>query len=145
SVTERQPVAFARLPIPGTMQHWLALIDEDGVLLSIPRKVRFHLPVLSGVNEDQTDEDRHARVESMQHLLADLGPQAKDISEIDAANAQDMRVIADVNGESVELWLGDQHFRSRYRNFVSRFPDIRRRGDRSGVFDLRMDDRISSR
>lgn len=145
SVTERKPVAFAKLPLPGTARHWLALIDEEGILLSIPRKVRFRLPVLSGISEDQTDEERRIRVESMEHLLADLGPQAKDISEINAASAQDMRVIADVNGQSVELWLGDQHFRSRFQNFVSRFPDIRRHDDHSGVFDLRMDDRISSR
>jgi len=145
TVTERTPVAFAKLPVAGTMRHWLALIDGEGILLSIPRKVRFRLPVLSGVSEDQSDEERRQRVESMEHLLADLGPQSKDISEINAASAQDIRVIADVNGQPVELWLGDQHFRSRYQNFLSHFPDIRRHDDHAGIFDLRMDDRISSR
>ncbi len=96
TITERMPVAFAKLPIAGSLRHWLALIDEEGILLSIPPKVRFRLPVLSGVSEDQTDDERRLRVESMQHLLADLGPQAKDISEINAASAQDMRVIANV-------------------------------------------------
>jgi len=80
SVSERKPVAFAKLRVAGTMRHWLALIDEEGILLSVPRKVRFHLPVLSGVAEEQSDEDRRVRVETMEHLLADLGPQAKDIS-----------------------------------------------------------------
>jgi cell division protein FtsQ len=141
-VTERTPVAFARLPLAGTVRHWLALIDDDGVLLSIPPKVRFRFPVLSGVTEDQTDEDRRVRVRTMEHLLSDLGPQAKDISEVNSANPQEVRVIADVDGQAVELWLGDQHYRSRYLNFVSHYQEIRKHSERAGVFDLRLDDRI---
>src|SRR5436305_3455004 len=33
TVTERKPVAFAKLPIAGSVRHWMALIDADGVLL----------------------------------------------------------------------------------------------------------------
>jgi cell division protein FtsQ len=145
TVTERRPVAFAKLPVAGTLRHWLALIDDEGVLLSLPPKVRFALPVLSGISEEQSDEERRIRVESMSHLLADLGPQSKDISEINAASAQDVRVIADVDGQSVELWLGDQHYRSRYLNFLRHYQDIRRRDERAAIFDLRFDDRISTR
>jgi cell division protein FtsQ len=145
TVTERKPVAFAKLPVPGTLRHWLALIDDEGILLSLPPKVRFALPVLSGISEEQSDDERRVRVESMNHLLADLGPQAKDISEVNAASAQDMRVMADVNGQPVELWLGDQHFRSRYLNFLRHYEDIRRRDERAAVFDLRFDDRITTR
>jgi hypothetical protein len=124
------------------MRHWLALIDQDGVLLSIPPRVRFSLPVLSGVTEDQTDEDRRARVGAMQHLLADLGPQAKDVSEINAANPREMRVVADVDGHGVELWVGDQHYRERYLNFLSHYEEIRKHSEQASVFDLRLDDRI---
>jgi cell division protein FtsQ len=145
SITERKPVAFAKLPIAGSLRHWLALIDDDGILLSIPPKVRFRLPVLSGVSEEQTDEERHLRVQSMQHLLADLGPQAKDISEINAASAQDMRVIADIEGNGLELWLGDQHFRSRFQHFLSHYDEIKSHSENARIFDLRMDDRISTR
>jgi len=145
SVAERQPVAFAKLPIPGTMRHWLSLVDNEGILLSIPPKARFSLPVLSGITEDQSDEERKLRVDAMMHLMADLGPQAKDISEVNAASEQDMRVIADVDGQAVELWLGDQRYRSRYLNFLSHYPDIRKREERANVFDLRLDDRITTR
>ena len=145
TITERTPVAFARLPMPGSTRHWLALIDEDGILLSIPSKARFSLPVLSGITEEQTDEDRRSRVDSMQHLLADLGPQAKDISEVNAASAQDIRVIADVEGQGLELWLGDQHFRSRYLNFLNHYGEIKSHSENARIFDLRMDDRISTR
>jgi hypothetical protein len=50
-----------------------------------------------------------------------------------------------VNGQAVELWLGDQRFRSRYLNFLSHYPEIRKHSERAGVFDLRLDDRIFAR
>jgi hypothetical protein len=111
----------------------------------MPPKVRFRLPVLSGVTEEQPDEERRLRVESMQHLLADLGPQAKDVSEINAASAQDLRVITDLDGHGLELWLGNRHFRSRYMNFLNHYGEIKNYSDNARIFDLRMDDRISTR
>lgn len=145
TLTERSPVAFAKLPINGTTRHWMALVDQEGVLMALPPHARFHLPVLSGVNEDQTDEDRRLRVKAMQHLLEDLGPQAADISEINAASLHEMRVIAEVSGQGVELWLGDQHYRSRYMNFLNHFQDIRTHSQEASIFDLRLDDRILAR
>ncbi|MDQ1471449.1 MAG: cell division protein FtsQ [Bryobacterales bacterium] len=145
TITERTPVAFAKLPMANSARHWMALIDQDGVLLSLPSKVRFHLPVLSGITDTQSDEERMTRVHAMQHLLEDLGPQAKDISEINAANVQEMRVVADVDGQGVELLLGDQHYRARYQNFVSHYPDIRIHSEHASTFDLRLDDRILAR
>ncbi len=145
NVTERKPVAFAKLPVNGTARHWMALVDQDGALMTLPRGVRFHLPVLSGINEDQSDEDRRIRVKAMQHLLEDLGPQSKDISEVNAASMQEMRVIAEVDGQGVELWIGDQHYRSRYMNFLNHYRDIRTHSEQASTFDLRLDDRILAR
>ena len=142
TVTERTPVAFAKLPIAGTARYRFSLIDSQGVLLAIPPRVRFRLPVLSGVMEEQTEADRSLRVRAMQHLLDDLGPQAKDISEINAASTLDMRVIAEIDGRAVELLMGDQHYRSRYQHFVSTYEEIRKHSDQASVFDLRLDDRI---
>jgi cell division protein FtsQ len=142
TVTERTPVAFAKLPIADTSRYRFSLIDIEGVLLSIPPRVRFHLPVLSGVTEEQTEADRRVRVKAMQHLLEDLGPQAKDISEINAASALEMRVITEIDGRAVELWIGDRHYRSRYRHFVNNYEEIRRHSEQASVFDLRLDDRI---
>jgi cell division protein FtsQ len=141
TIVERTPVAFASMPIARSARHWLALIDDQGVLLSLPPRTRFVLPVLSGITEDQTEAVRQKRVEAMQHLLADLGPQAKDISEINAAALEDMRVVTTVEGHAVELWLGDQHFRSRYLNFASHYRQIREDA-KASIFDLRLDDRI---
>jgi len=142
TVTERKPVAFARLPIAGTQRSRIALIDGDGVLLTLPPRVRFRLPVLSGINEDQTDSVRAERVKAMQHLLDDLGPEAKDISEINAANLQDMRVMAEVSHRPLELWMGDKHYRARYLNFLEHYEEIRKHSEHATIFDLRLDDRI---
>ncbi len=145
TVTERKPVAFAKLPIAGTARYRFSLIDSEGVLLALPPRVRFRLPVLSGVTEEQTEADRRVRVKAMQHLLDDLGPQAKDISEINAADTLDMRVITEIDGHAVELWIGDQHYRSRYQHFVSNYEEIRKHSEQAGIFDLRLDDRILAR
>jgi cell division protein FtsQ len=142
NVAERTPVAFAKLPIAGSKRYRFSLIDSDGVLLSIPPRVRFHLPVMSGATEEQTETDRATRVRSMQHLLDDLGPQAKDISEINVANATDLRLITEIDGNAVELLIGDQHYRSRYTHFLSHYEEIRRHSGQATVFDLRLDDRI---
>lgn len=145
SITERTPVAFAKLPIAGTTHYRFSLIDAEGVLLSIPPRVRFRLPVLSGITDRQSDADRSARVEAMQHLLDDLGPQAAEISEINAGDPQDMRLITAIDGHAVELWIGDQHYRARYQHFRNAYDEIRRHSEDATVFDLRMDDRILAR
>jgi cell division protein FtsQ len=145
TVTERSPVAFAKLPIAGTARYRFSLIDTDGVLLSIPPRVRFRLPVLSGVMEEQTEADRGVRAKAMQHILDDLGPQAKDISEINAASIPDIRLIAEIDGHAVELRIGDRHYRTRYLHFVNSYEEIRKHSEQSSVFDLRLDDRISAR
>jgi cell division protein FtsQ len=145
NVTERTPVAFAKLPIAASSRYRFSLIDNDGVLLAIPPRVRFRLPVISGVSENQTETDRAERVRAMRHLLEDLGPRAKDISEINASNTTDMRLIAEVDGHAVELWIGDQHYRSRYVNFLGHYEEIRKHSENATVFDLRLDDRILAR
>jgi cell division protein FtsQ len=142
TITERTPMAFAKLPVAGSSRYRFSLIDKDGVLLAIPPRVRFHLPVVSGVTEEQSEADRSVRVKAAQHLLDDLGPQAKDVSEINAADIMDMRLITETGGHAVELWIGDQHYRSRYMHFIEHYDEIRRHSAQATVFDLRLDDRI---
>jgi hypothetical protein len=135
-------VAFAKLPVAGSSRYRFSLIDKDGVLLAIPPRTRFHLPIVSGVTEEQSEADRGVRVKAAQHLIDDLGPQAKDVSEINAANTMDMRLITEIDGHAVELWIGDQHYRSRYTHFIEHYEEIRRHSEQATVFDLRLDDRI---
>lgn len=141
-VRERHPVAFVKLPLGVSGQFRYLLIDAKGVLLGVPRQ-RFDFPVLTGVTEDQKEDERRVRVLSMQQLLRDLGPSAAGlVSEVNANSPQDMRVSAKVDGHNVELWLGDRNFLARFQNFSNHFEEILRQSDRSSVFDLRLDDRI---
>jgi cell division protein FtsQ len=141
-VRERGPVAFAKLPVGVSGQFRYMLIDAQGVLLAVPRQ-HFDFPVLSGVMEEQAEDDRRARVASMQELLRDLGPAASAmISEINATTPHDLRVSATISGHPVELWLGDRNYLARFQNFTSHFEEILRRADGDSVFDLRLDDRI---
>jgi len=139
-VRERKPVAFVNMP-----NGQYLLIDAAGVFLSPPSRVRFHLPVLTGVTEEQTEEERSTRVGAMSTLVADLGSQAVQLSEINAASLQDLRVMTQMNHRAVELWMGDRNFASRFQNFTQHYPEIARTSAEASVFDLRLDDRITAR
>jgi cell division protein FtsQ len=139
-IRERKPVAFVNVP-----RQAFLLIDSEGVLLSPPPRANFEFPILNGVWIEQSESDRKERVEAALRMLDDLGPAAKDVSEINAASPDDLRVMTEVQGKNVELWLGDGNFGSRYRNFSDHFADIRAGSPRATVFDLRIDDRITAR
>jgi cell division protein FtsQ len=139
-ITERKPAAFVHLTGGRTV-----LIDSQGVLLGLPAKTRFDFPVLTGVSEDQPEKERRARIVAMQELLAELGPDAKQISEVNAANVEDLRVTTDLDQHGIELWMGDHNFASRYQHFIASYPEIRKTSGNSSIFDLRLDDRITTK
>ena len=142
-ITERTPVAFVNLPVAQNARlSRLALIDAEGVFLERPAMARFTFPVLQGVSEQQPEAERRRRVRAMQRLLEDLGPLAKDVSEINAAVIEDMRIVAQVSGRVLELELGDSGFGSRLQHFVNHYAEIRRKSPAGSVFDLRMENNI---
>ena len=139
-VKERTPVAFVNLP-----NQQYVLMDAAGVFLSPPARVRFSLPVLTGVTEDQSEEERSARVGAMSTLVSELGSDASKLSEINAQNLQDLRVILQMGGRAAELWMGDRNFLPRFQNFMHHYPEIARTSPDAHVFDLRLDDRITTK
>ena len=50
--------------------------------------------------------------------------------------------IPSTGGTMAELWLGDQHYLTRFQNFLSHYPEISKSSGETAVFDLRIDDRI---
>jgi cell division septal protein FtsQ len=140
-IAERKPAAFVKLPAE-SMARW-ALIDEEGVILDPPAKAAFQLPVLSGVTAGESPEKRGIRVRRMQRLMKELGPMADNISEVDAADLDDLKITEQVGGGAVSLMLGDRNFASRLRNFLNHYPDIHRKMPQASNFDLRLDDRIT--
>ncbi|MFB3829095.1 MAG: cell division protein FtsQ/DivIB [Bryobacteraceae bacterium] len=134
-IAERLPVAFVNLSRP-------LLVDAEGVLLEPPAQARFSFPVLSGITEAQGEPERRARVRAMLRLLEDLGNASKDISEVNAAELDNLKVVAQFENIAIELVLGDRNFARRYETFVAHYPEIRKRTPEARRFDLRLDDRI---
>ncbi len=143
-ITERNPVAFVNLPL-ATGATRVLLIDPNGLLLEPPPRSRFSFPVLSGITETQTDAERRARVQAMIALLDDLGAAAKEISEVNAADVENLRVVTQVEGRPVELLMGGGNYSRRYQSFLAHYPEIRKRSETTVTFDLRLDDRITAR
>lgn len=142
-VKERKPVAWLRSgePAEGGAP---TLIDGDGNFLPLERPGKFRLPVLSGVSEQQAPEDRKVRVHRFIKLLQDAGPLAEKISEVDATDAGNLKVMQDENGRMVILHVGDRQFRRRLEKFRLHYPAIQKHETGSNIFDLRMEGNILS-
>ncbi|MBZ5726934.1 MAG: cell division protein FtsQ/DivIB [Acidobacteriia bacterium] len=138
-VRERKPVAFV------FFRSGVLLIDAHGVLLDPPPQAQFAFPVLSGVRESETESERQERVRALLRVEEDMGYLAKDVSEVNAADPDDIRIVAQMDHRAVELRMGDGNFARRYQNFVNHYPEIRKRSPEVKVFDLRLDDRITAK
>jgi cell division protein FtsQ len=138
-IRERKPVAFVFL------RSGVLLIDAHGILLDPPAEAQFSFPVLSGIREDESEPMRREQVRALLSLEEDLGPFAKDISEVNAADPNDLHLVAQVDNRAVELAIGDDNFGRRYRNFLNHYPEIRRTSPDVNSFDLRLDDRITAK
>ena len=138
-VRERKPIAFV------LFRSGVQLIDGYGVFLDPPPQAQFAFPVLGGIREQDTLEDRRQRVRAFRRVLDDMGYLAKDISEINVADPEDIHIVAQVEDRAVELLMGDGDFARRYQNFVSHLPEIRKRSPEGKRFDLRLDDRITAK
>jgi len=143
-IQERKPVAFVNIPAPHGRGARVMLIDAEGVLLEPPPQSHFTFPVLAGITEDQAEPERRQRVQAMLRLLDDLGAMGKDISEVNAADSQNLIIVTRVEGRALELVMGNQNFAARMQNFLDHYPEIRRHSADVRAFDLRLDDRITA-
>ena len=138
-IRERKPVAFVSFPTG------VLLIDLYGVLLDPPAQAQFAFPVLSGIRESESLAERREKVRTFLRVQDDMGYLMKDISEVDAADPESIRVVAQVGNGAVELLLGDTNFARRYQNFLSHYPEIQRHSPDGKLFDLRLEDRITAK
>jgi cell division septal protein FtsQ len=143
-IVERTPVAFVQLPpMRGQGPAEVALIDADGVLLPLPGRAQFHLPVLKGIRRDQDLAARRARVSTALKLLAEAQPVSEHFVEIDVSDPNDLKLMYDHGGRMLLLHLGKENFESRLRNFLAHYDQIQQRKPDAANFDLRLDDRIT--
>lgn len=143
TVRERRPVAFV-IDDPATQSAGRAtmLIDAEGVLLRWPAQGSFALPVLWGVSAAQTAIERRGRVRLMLDLLAQAGPQAGRISEIDVRDPRNVIVTLALEDRAVRLWLGRENFAARLKAFGDYYAQIARWAPEARVFDLRVDGQV---
>lgn len=144
-IKERTPVAFVQLPLrPGDAAHQAAMIDAEGVILGQPPRSNFDLPVLTGIRREQSRAMRVTRVRSALRLISEIGRLAGQVSEIDVSDPDNVKVVQQIEGDAVVLWLGDRNFLSRLQNFLGHYAEIRKRLAQAKAFDLRLDDRITA-
>ena len=136
---ERTPVAYVNF------RTGVLLIDSHGALLDPPPQSHFTFPVLSGVREDQKEDERRERVHTLLRFEEEMGYMAKDLSEVDVSDMDNLRIVTQVDKRAVELVLGDSNFAWRYQNFMTHYPEIHRHSPEVKTFDLRLDDRITAK
>jgi cell division protein FtsQ len=135
-IRERTPVAFVEV------QSSVLLIDQYGTLLEPPARASFAFPVLSGIQAEDPPARRLEAVSTLLRVENELGPLMKDVSEVNAADPSDIRIVAQVAGRVTELILGEDDLAVRYRNFLDHYAEIRKRSPDKKLFDLRLHDRI---
>lgn len=140
-ITEREPVAF--VPLQG--EATLPLIDTEGHLLLPESQENLNLPVLTGVTREQSDDERRLRVRRLQKLVADAGELSAKISEVDATDPDNLKVMQDAGGKAVTLIIGNRYYKRRLEKFRQNAEDLLRRDPSKTVFDLRVDGSIYAR
>ncbi|MGA9627613.1 MAG: FtsQ-type POTRA domain-containing protein [Bryobacteraceae bacterium] len=138
-IRERKPVAFV------IFRSGVLLIDAHGVLLEQPPRAHFAFPVLSGVRQDETEEQRREQVRALLRLQQDMGYMAKDVSEVNTADPENIRIVAQVENRAVELMMGNGNFAERYQNFLAHYAEIGKRSPNVKTFDLRLDGQVTAR
>lgn len=144
-IRERVPVAFVRLP--GNRRDGgsrLALIDKDGHILRPRIAAQFTLPVITGVKEKESDENRRVRVRLVLGMLKEVGPLAGEISEVDIADPNNLVVSEHVGNEVVSLMLGDDNYTERLQSFLNNYSQIKQKRPDAKTLDLRVDGVITA-
>jgi len=143
-VSERKPEAFIRLPgAHKSSPSSVMLIDGDGVILPVPGdRVHLDLPLLNGIKEDQSVEERAARVRMMKRIASEIGTLAPKITEYDLRDTVNGRLVYDLGERTVTLIVGHEDYALRMKRFVEHFQEIQRRAPGASALDLRLPDSI---
>jgi cell division protein FtsQ len=123
-ISERTPIAFLR---NGTE---LGLIDAHGVILDRPRGEDFQFPIVTGLSDSMSREERGRRMATYQEFLKAVdnvrSGSSDRVSEIDLSNPKDLRAvmtgISSANdSQAVTIQFGAADFGGKYRLVVDNF------------------------
>lgn len=138
-VVESEPVAFVHFESRPSQ-----LIDASGKLMSVPLNSRFRLPVMIGLRAQDTAEVRASQVRRMLKFLKEVGPLSATISEIDASNPRDIRVVRAVGNLAITFSLGETNFKTRLEYFDRNYAQVAENEPSSTAFILSIDGKITS-
>jgi cell division protein FtsQ len=141
-IHERTPVAFARIG-----SH-ISLIDAGGNLMDLEPgpKHKYSFPVITGMNAGEPLSVRAARMKNYNDLIQQLdysgAHYSQDLSEVDIADPEDVKVVtADTSG-GVVVHLGSANYLPRYRVYVTHVEAWRQQFEKLESVDLRFDGQI---
>jgi cell division protein FtsQ len=138
-LTERTPIAFLR---NGTE---LALIDAHGVILDRPRGEELQFPIVTGLSESMTREERGKRMQSYQEFMNDIdlvrSGSSDRVSEVDLANPKDLRAVMTgianpTDPQALTIHFGAADFTGKYRMVVENFAQWQASNGRVHSIDL---------
>lgn len=142
AITERTPVAFVAL---GPR---IALIDARGVMMeySAASHTQYSFPVIGGMSEGDPLATCAERMKIYARLMEDLDANgahySQDVSEVNLADPDDVKVTVADTGGAVLLHLGSDRFRARYELFLANVQKWRQSVPRLDSVDLRSDRQV---
>src|SRR5206468_1339577 len=95
------------------------------------------------VAEDDTDAHYFEHVTTFLRVQEELGAAAKEISEIDTSDSDNIRIVKQTDERAITLLMGDNNFAHRYEIFAKHFADVIKRYPKARIFDMRLEDRFS--
>ncbi|MCI0403868.1 MAG: FtsQ-type POTRA domain-containing protein [Acidobacteria bacterium] len=118
---ERTPVAFVRQGAS------LCLVDRYGVLLPTPEGAGYSFPVLTGVPENLTTEERRDRVALYLELTGELDANGQSnsaqLSEIDLSDPENLSASVSEADGVVWLYFGRGRYQEKFETFLRYRPE----------------------
>jgi cell division protein FtsQ len=134
-VVERTPVAFAN------MGGRIGLVDSEGALLEKPEKASFDFPILMGLDSVGGAPERKSRLtlydDFSKQLAGDLPRSGWLISEVDLADADDLKALLVQGQETILVHFGHEAFAERFHSLLTSLPELRKTNPKIDSVDLR--------
>jgi cell division protein FtsQ len=136
---ERTPIAFAR------NGNELALIDAHGIILDRPQSEDLQFPIVSGVSEEVSRDQREKRMQIYQEFMKDVdlvrAGSSDRVSELDLSNPKDLRVVmtglaGPTDSQAVTIHFGSGEFTGKYKMLVDNFSQWQANTGRVQSIDL---------
>jgi cell division protein FtsQ len=139
-IHERTPVAFARV---GPR---ISLVDAGGTLMDLSSKHKYSFPVILGMNPGEPLSTRAPRMKEYAELVRDLDSggarYSQDLSEVDLADLDDVKVRVNDAAGDVLVHLGSSQYLRRYKVYVTHAQEWRQQFQKLESVDLRYDNQI---